>query len=42
MSDLVELARTVGPLGTTTSVPGLVGLYLDLDAYGRALGVPPP
>lgn len=38
--DLVELARRVGPLGTTTSVPGLIALYLDLDAYGRALGVP--
>jgi len=40
MEDLAALARRVGPLGTTTSVPGLVGLYLDLDAYGRALGVP--
>jgi len=40
MSDLVNLARRVGPLGTTTSVPGLIGLDLDLDAYGRALGDP--
>lgn len=40
MSDLAELARRVGPLGTTSSVPGLIGLYLDLDAYGRALGDP--
>jgi hypothetical protein len=40
MEDLRELARGVGPLGSTTSVPGLVALHLDLDAYGRALGVP--
>jgi len=42
MADLVELARRSGPLGTTTSVPGLVGLYLDFDAYRRALGQPAP
>ena len=40
MADLVEVAGRVGPLGTTTSVPGLVALFLDLDAYGRALGDP--
>jgi len=40
LEDLVELARRVGPLGTTTSVPGLVGLYLDFGAYGRALDLP--
>jgi len=38
MADLVELARQSGPLGTTTSVPGLVALYLDFGAFGRALG----
>jgi hypothetical protein len=40
MADLVEVAGRAGPLGTTTSVPGLVALFLDLDAYGRALGDP--
>ena len=39
MADLADLAGRVGPLGTTQSVPGLVALFLDLDAYGRALGV---
>jgi hypothetical protein len=42
LADLVELARRVGPLGTTTSVPGLVGLYLDFDAYRLALGQAAP
>jgi hypothetical protein len=42
MADLVELDRRSGPLGTTTSVPGLVGLYLDFEAFGRALGQPAP
>jgi hypothetical protein len=42
MADLVDLARSSGPLGTTTSVPGLVGLYLDFDAFRRALGQPAP
>lgn len=41
MADLAELARSTGPLGTTTSVPGLVALFLDLDAYGKALGISP-
>lgn len=39
MNELAELARRSGPLGTTTSVPGLVAVYLDFDAYGHALGV---
>jgi hypothetical protein len=40
MNDLAELARRTGPLGTTTSVPGLVALQLDLAAFGRAIGAP--
>lgn len=37
VQDLVELSRRFGSFGTTTSVPGLIALSLDLDAYGRAL-----
>jgi hypothetical protein len=36
--DLANLSRELGFAGTATSVPGLIGLSLDLEAYGRALG----
>ena len=39
INDLAELARSAGSLGSTTSVPGLVAVYLDFAAYRRALGV---
>jgi len=42
MADLVDLAGGTGPMGTTLSVPGLVGIYLNWDAYARALGAPAP
>jgi hypothetical protein len=35
--DLANLSRELGFAGTATSVPGLIGLSLDLEAYGRAL-----
>ncbi len=37
--DLSELAREAGLEGATQSVPGLVAITLDLEAYGRALGL---
>ena len=37
MADLVELSRDFESLGTTVSVPGLIALSLDLDAYIRVL-----
>ena len=38
ISDLIALAGIYGSLGTTISVPGLIALTLDLDAYARVLG----
>lgn len=38
MSDLIALSGEYGSLGTTISVPGLIALTLDLDAYARVLG----
>jgi hypothetical protein len=35
--ELAEMSRRVGLRGTTQSVPGLIALTLDLEAYGRAL-----
>ena len=41
--DLVALSGEYGSLGTTLSVPGLIALTLDLDAYARVLrSVPHP
>ncbi|MDH3206494.1 MAG: hypothetical protein OEO79_07775 [Gemmatimonadota bacterium] len=40
MTDLVDLARQVESLGTTTSVPGLIAASVDAEAYLRALGRP--
>ena len=37
MEDLVGLSRDFESLGTTISVPGLIALSLDLDAYIRVL-----
>lgn len=37
MADLVELSQDFESLGTTISVPGLIALSLDLDAYMRVL-----
>ena len=40
MAELVGLSRRVVTLGTTTSVPGLIALALDVEAYERALADP--
>lgn len=37
ISDLIELSREFESFGTTSSVPGLIALSLDMDAYARAL-----
>ncbi len=37
MADLVALSQDFESLGTTISVPGLIALSLDLDAYARVL-----
>jgi hypothetical protein len=35
--ELAEISHQVGLPGTAESVPGLIALTLDLEAYGRAL-----
>jgi hypothetical protein len=37
MADLAELAAGSESLGSTTSVPGLIAVELDMAAYARAL-----